>query len=75
MDVGVTVTVTARGTVTISAIDLPKRTFVLRGPGGNQYEVAAGVSIGLEKLRVGDRLLATSMEAFAVRVRRRGTEL
>jgi len=57
-----------RGTVTVTAIDAAKRLVSLTGPGGNVYQVKAGPKIQLEKLKVGDRLLATYVEAVAVKL-------
>jgi hypothetical protein len=55
-----------RGTVTVTAIDMANRMVVFQGPGGNLYQVKAGPKIQLEKLKVGDKLLATYVEAVAI---------
>jgi hypothetical protein len=55
-----------RGTVTVTAIDMANRLVTFQGPGGNSYKVKAGPKIQLEKLKVGDRLLATYVEAVAI---------
>ncbi len=55
-----------RATVTVTAIDTKNRVVVFQGPGGNVYQVKAGPKIQLEKLKVGDKLLATYVEAVAV---------
>jgi Cu/Ag efflux protein CusF len=55
-----------QATVTITAIDAPNRFVVFQGPGGTLYQVKAGPKVKLEKLKVGDRLLATYVEAVAV---------
>ena len=55
-----------RATVTVTAIDTKNRVVVFQGPGGNVYQVKAGPKIQLEKLKVGDNLLATYVEAVAV---------
>jgi hypothetical protein len=55
-----------RATVTVTAIDMKHRIVVFRGPAGNLYEVKAGPNIHLEKLKVGDNLLATYVQAVAV---------
>jgi hypothetical protein len=55
-----------RGTVTVTAIDMAQRMVVFQGPRGNLYQVKAGPNIKLEKLKVGDRLLATYVQAVAV---------
>jgi len=56
------------GTVTVTAIDMAKRLVSFQGPGGNVYQVKAGSKIQLEKLKVGDRLLATYVEAVAIKL-------
>jgi Cu/Ag efflux protein CusF len=55
-----------RSTVTVVKIDAAKRLVTLQGPGGNVYKVKAGPKIQLEKLKVGDKLLATYVEAVAI---------
>ena len=55
-----------RSTVTVVKIDVAKRLVTLQGPGGNVYKVKAGPKIQLEKLKVGDKLLATYVEAVAI---------
>ena len=57
-----------QATVTITAIDSPNRFVVFQGPGGTLYQVKAGPKVKLEKLKVGDHLLATYVEAVAVRL-------
>jgi Cu/Ag efflux protein CusF len=57
-----------KGTVTVTAIDLPRRLVTIQGPGGNVYRVKAGPSVQIEKLKVGDQLLATYVEAVAVKL-------
>ena len=57
-----------RATVTVTAIDMAKRLVSFQGPGGNVHQVKAGPKIQLEKLKVGDRLLATYVEAIAVKL-------
>lgn len=57
-----------RATVTVTAIDLATRSVEFKGPRGNLYRVTAGPKVTLERLQVGDRLLATYAEAFAVRL-------
>jgi hypothetical protein len=63
-----------QATVTVTAIDLPRRVVAFQGPGGKAYQVKAGPGIPLEKLKVGDRLLATYLEATAVRREKAGTK-
>jgi hypothetical protein len=57
-----------RGTVTVTAIDMAKRLVSIQGPGGKTAQVKAGPKIQLEKLKVGDRLLATYVEAVAIKL-------
>ncbi len=57
-----------QATVTVTAIDSPNRMVVFQGPGGTLYQVKAGPEVKLEKLKVGDRLLATYVEAVAVKL-------
>ena len=57
-----------QATVTVTAIDSPNRFVVFQGPGGTLYQVKAGPKVKLEKLKVGDHLLATYVEAVAVRL-------
>ena len=61
-----------QATVTVTAIDLASRLVTFKGPKGNRYQVTAGPKIPLEKLKVGDQLLATYVEAVAVGVERAG---
>ena len=57
-----------QATVTVTAIDSAKRLVTFQGPGGNVYQVKAGPKIKLEKLKVGDHLLATYVEAVAIQL-------
>jgi len=57
-----------QATVTVTAIDAPNRMVVFQGPGGTLYQVKAGPEVKLEKLKVGDRLLATYVEAVGVKL-------
>jgi hypothetical protein len=59
-----------QATVTVTAIDGAKRLVSFQGPGGNVYQVKAGPKVKLEKLKVGDRLLATYIEAVAIKLER-----
>jgi hypothetical protein len=59
---------TMRSTVTITAIDRAKRRVTLQAPTGRIYRVKAGPKIQLDKLKVGDKLLATYVESVAVRL-------
>jgi hypothetical protein len=55
-----------RATVTVTAIDLPNRAVVLQGPEGKYHQVKAGPSIQLDRLKVGDKLIATYVQAVAI---------
>jgi hypothetical protein len=57
-----------KGTVTVTGINLAKRLVTFQGPGGNFYKVKADPKIQLEKLKVGDKLLATYVEAVAIKL-------
>jgi hypothetical protein len=57
-----------QGTVTVTAIDSEKRLVSFQEPGGSVYQVKAGPTVRLEKLKVGDRLLATYVETVAIKV-------
>ena len=57
-----------QGTVTVTAINAKKRVVSIQGPGGNVYKVKAGPGVKLDKLKVGDKLLATYVEAVAVKL-------
>jgi Cu/Ag efflux protein CusF len=60
------------GTVTVTAIDMEKRLVSFQGPAGKVYQVKAGPKIKLDKLKVGDRLLATYVEAVAIKLEKPG---
>lgn len=62
-----------QATVTVTAIDLKNRMVVFQGPQGNLYQVKAGPKIQLDKLKVGDKLLATYEEAVAVKLEKKKT--
>jgi hypothetical protein len=64
-----------QATVTVTAIDLKGRVATLQGPAGQQYPVKAGPGLALEKLKVGDRLLATYVEAVAIEIVKGGAKL
>ncbi len=55
-----------RATVVVTAIDSANRMVVFQGPRGEYHQVKAGPRIQLEKLKVGDRLVATYVQAVAV---------
>jgi Cu/Ag efflux protein CusF len=60
-----------QSTVTITAIDLDNRIVQFQGPEGNKYKVKAGPKISIEKLVVGDRLLATYVTTLAVAIEKK----
>jgi hypothetical protein len=55
-------------TVTVATVDFATRLVMLKDPAGAKYEVKAGPGLHIEKLQVGDRFLATYVEAMAVRL-------
>lgn len=55
-----------QSTVTITSIDLKTRIVQFQDPDGNRYEVKAGPGLSIEKLTVGDRLLATYVATVAL---------
>jgi hypothetical protein len=61
--------------VTVVGIDPKSRVVTMQGPAGKQYQVKAGPQVQLEKLKVGDRLLATYVEAIAIEVVKGGAKL
>ena len=72
--VGGAIAAGVQGTVTVVAIDLKTRLVTFQGPAGNQYQVKAGPQLQIEKLKVGDRLLATYVEAVAIQVVKAGAK-
>ena len=64
-----------QATVTIAAIDLKARLVTFQGPAGNQYQVKAGPQLAIEKLAVGDQVLATYVQAVAVQIVKGGVRL
>ena len=57
-----------KGTVTVSKIDLKSRIVTLTGQEGRSYKVKAGKGIALDKLKVGDKVLAEYQETVAIAV-------
>jgi hypothetical protein len=57
-----------QATVKVTAVDVANRLVTFQGPKGEEHEVKAGPGIQLEKLKVGDRLLATYVENVAIRL-------
>jgi hypothetical protein len=64
-----------QATVTVIGIDPKSRVVTLQGPRGEQHRVTAGPKVPLEKLKVGDRLIATYVESIAVAVEKAGLKL
>jgi hypothetical protein len=56
------------GTVTITALDPKTRFVTFQDSHGEKYTVKAGPGLSIEKLKVGDRLLATYVETVALQV-------
>jgi hypothetical protein len=63
-----------RATVTVTSINPKDRVVIFQGPQGNQYDVKAGPNVKIDKLKVGDRLLATYIQAVAVKVEKKGAK-
>jgi hypothetical protein len=57
-----------QATVTVTAVDVATRTVRFEDPAGAAYEVRAGPGLAIERLKTGDRLLATFVEANAIRL-------
>ena len=57
---------TIQTTVTVTAIDLESRVVHVRDLDGNMYDVRASPTVKIEKLSVGDRLLATYVATAAI---------
>jgi hypothetical protein len=69
---GGTATAGVRSTVTITSIDLSSRLVGFQGPNGRSFQVKASPELKIEKLKVGDRLIATYLEATALRLEKTG---
>ena len=59
---------TIQSTVTVTAIDVESRLVHVQDPDGNLYEVRASPTLAIQKLKVGDRLLATYVATGAISV-------
>ena len=57
-----------QATVTVVDINTKSRVVTFQDPDGNQYKVKADPKIKIEKLTVGDRLMATYVESLAIAV-------
>jgi hypothetical protein len=62
---------TIQSTVTVIGVDTKSRLVQFQDPDGNKYEVKAGPKLAIEKLKVGDRLLATYAATVAVSLDKR----
>jgi hypothetical protein len=60
-----------QSTVTVTAIDLESRIVQFQDPDGNKYQVKAGPELSIDKLVVGDRLLATYATTLAIAVNKK----
>ena len=58
--------VAVQTTVTVTAIDLGSRIVELEDPEGNKRDVRAGPKLAIEKLKIGDRLVATYVATMAI---------
>jgi Cu/Ag efflux protein CusF len=57
-----------QATVTIADIDLKARLLTFQGPARNQYQVKVGPKVALEKLKPGDKLLATFVDSSVMQI-------
>jgi hypothetical protein len=55
-----------QGTVTIVELDAQSRVVTFQDLDGNRYKVKAGPGLAIEKLKVGDRLVATYVQTLAI---------
>jgi len=62
-----------QSTVTITSIDTKTRIVQFQDPDGNKYQVKAGPKLAIEKLTIGDRLLATYIAAVAISLDKKAT--
>jgi hypothetical protein len=62
------VTVGLKGTVTVSKIDMKTRMVTLTGPEGRNFKVKAGKDVAIDKLKVGDKVLAEYTESVGIAV-------
>ena len=70
---GATVAYTTEAVATVESIDQQTRKVVLRGPGGNTFEVHAGPAVeNLSRVKQGDRVVVRYVEALAASLARPG---
>jgi hypothetical protein len=72
---GAAVVAAVQGTVVVVDIDRSDRIVWLQASSEEKYRVKAGPGIQLERLQIGDRLLATYLETVAVKVVKAGQTL
>jgi len=71
-----TIAATARISATVEAIDLQERNVVLKGPRGNLLMLTVGPEVrNLERLKVGDLVVARYFEALTLTLKKDGKEL
>jgi hypothetical protein len=63
-----------QATVTVVDIATGSRIVTFQDPDGNKYKVKAGPGLQIDKLKVGDRLLATYVETLAVGLEKAGSK-
>jgi hypothetical protein len=63
-----------RATVTVKSIDPKSRAVVFMDPRGRYHRVVAGSKVRLEKLKVGDMLIATYFESLAITLEKAPSE-
>jgi hypothetical protein len=59
---------TMRSTVTVTKIDAKRRIVTFQGPGGNVYRVKASPKVKLDKVKAGDKFLASYTETIALKL-------
>jgi hypothetical protein len=70
---GAMVAYTTEAVATVESIDQQTRKVVLRGPGGNTFEVHAGPAVeNLSRVKQGDRVVVRYVEALAASLARPG---
>ena len=57
-----------QSTVTVTGVNSARRLVTIETPAGRVFKVKAGPKVQLERLKVGDRLLATYVEAVAIKL-------
>jgi hypothetical protein len=57
-----------KGTVTVAKIDMKSRVVTLESAEGRRFKVKAGQEVAIEKLKIGDKVLAEYTEGVAIAV-------